>query len=90
MEFKFKDGAREKFKEEFEGKNIRIFLSRKSWTGVAFDWVQDEPKEEDTILEVEGAHIILDPQIMEKTPYMNVDYGEFEWGSDFIINYSKY
>lgn len=30
MEFKFKDGAREKFKEEFEGKNIRIFLSRKS------------------------------------------------------------
>ena len=30
MEFRFKDGAKEKFKEEFGGKNIRIFLSRKS------------------------------------------------------------
>ena len=91
MEFRFKDGAKEKFKEEFGGKNIRIFLSKKSWMGVAFDWVQDEPKEDDTVIEVEGANIILDSKIMEKTPYMNIDYAEQgDWGADFIINYFKH
>ena len=31
MEFRFKTAeVREKFKEEFEGKNVRIFLDRKS------------------------------------------------------------
>lgn len=31
MEFRFRnENAKEKFKEEFSGKNIRIFLSRKS------------------------------------------------------------
>ncbi len=30
MEFRFKDGAKEKFIEEFSGKNVRIFLARKS------------------------------------------------------------
>lgn len=59
--------------------------------GVAFDWVQDEPKEEDTVVEVEGANIILDPKIIEKTPYMNVDYAEQgKFGYDFIINYFKH
>ena len=54
MEFRFIDNAKEKFVEKFSGKQVRIFLSRKSWMGVAFDWVLDEPKEDDTVVEVEG------------------------------------
>lgn len=30
MEFRFKEGVKEKFIEEFKGQNIRIFMSRKS------------------------------------------------------------
>ena len=30
MEFRFKEGIKDKFVEEFKGQNIRIFTSRKS------------------------------------------------------------
>lgn len=92
MEFKFKnDETKEEFKKQFGGKNIRFFLSRKSWTGVSFDWVQDEPNEEDTVVEVEGANIVLDPKVVANTPYMNINYGSHgPFDPDFIINYSKY
>lgn len=91
MEFRFKDDeVKAKFKEEFSGKNIRIFLDRKSWMGALFDWVQDEPNKDDTEIEVEGANIVLDPKVIEHTPYMNIDYkqqGDFD--PDFVINYFK-
>ena len=90
MEFKFIDNAKEKFIEKFSGKQVRIFLAKKSWMGVAFDWVLDEPKEGDTVVDVEGVSVILDRKVVENTPYMNIDYaahGPFE--PDFIINYFK-
>ncbi len=89
MEFRFKEGIKDKFVEEFKGQNIRIFTSRKSWMGVAFDWVQDEPREDDTVVDVDGVNVILDPGVMANIPYMNIDHAEDQWGPDYIINYFK-
>lgn len=59
--------------------------------GAAYDWVQDEPKEDDTVLEIEGANIILDPKVVANTPYMNVDYKAYgPFDPDFIFNYFKH
>ncbi|AFS79142.1 iron-sulfur cluster biosynthesis family protein [Gottschalkia acidurici 9a] len=57
--------------------------------GVAFDWVQDEPTENDEMFDVEGVNVFIDKKTVNKTPYINIDYGNFPWGDDFIINYSK-
>ena len=91
MEFRFKTAeVREKFKEEFEGKNVRIFLDRKSWTGALFDWVLDEPNEEDTQIELEGANVVLDPKVIANTPYMHINYKQLgDFDPDFVINYLK-
>ncbi len=91
MEFRFKtDEVKTKFKENFEGKNVRIFLDRKSWMGAIFDWVLDEPNEEDTEIEVEGANVVLDPKVIEHTPYMNIDYKQLgDFDPDFVINFYK-
>ena len=55
--------------------------------GTAFEWVQDEPTENDEIFEVEGVRVIIDKKTVGKIPYINIDHGEFPWGEDFIINY---
>ena len=57
--------------------------------GVAFDWVQDEPREDDTVVDVDGVNVILDPGVMANIPYMNIDHAEDQWGPDYIINYFK-
>lgn len=58
--------------------------------GAIFDWVLDEPNEEDTEIEVEGANVVLDPKVIEHTPYMNIDYKQLgDFDPDFVINFYK-
>ena len=85
--------ATEQISEYFKGKDIqpvRVFLNEGGWGGPSLGLVLDEPKDDDSVFDVEGFQYIINKDLMEKAQPIKIDFLQMgfkidsglEFGSD--------
>jgi hypothetical protein len=89
MIFNTSEQAREFIRRELSGKNVRFYARRKVCPSNVYEWDLDDPKPEDRIYELEGAHIILGEDICRETKTINIGLDETERGEVLVINSYK-
>ena len=69
--------ATKQISEYFKGKDIapiRIFLNESGWGGPSLGLALDEPKENDSVFDVEGFQYVVNNDLLEKAKPIKVDY----------------
>jgi len=85
MEFNITEEAKKKINQELKGQSIRVYPRRKAWSGIIYEWAQDEPKDDDNVYEVEGIKIIVNKSLEKSAHNIDIDYEHYDWGDDFVI-----
>jgi iron-sulfur cluster assembly protein len=68
-----------------ENLSLRISAKKSSPGGMAYNMGFDVPREKDTICEISGIKVILDPDSAENTKGMVLDFREFEGTAQFVF-----
>lgn len=74
-----------KEKPELEGKYFRVLVEGGGCSGFQYDFIYDDPKADDQILEFDGVKVLLDEQ---SKPYLSgsiVDFKDDFRGTGFIV-----
>ncbi len=71
MDISFSDSAKELLKK---GNTWRIILKRFAWSGPVFDLVQDEPKEDDLIVEKDNIKFVFENHLKNFMSGVKIDY----------------
>ena len=69
--------AAQQITEYFKGKDvtpIRIFLNEGGWGGPSLGMALDEPKDNDSVFDVEGFQYLVDNDLLEKAKSIKVDF----------------
>ena len=69
--------ATEQISEYFKGKDtqpVRVFLNEGGWGGPSLGLVLDEPKDDDSVFDVEGFQYIINKDLMEKAQPIKIDF----------------
>ena len=69
--------ATEQIAEYFKGKDIqpvRIFLNEGGWGGPSLGLVLDEPKDDDSVFDVEGYKYLVNNGLLEKAQNIKIDF----------------
>ena len=69
--------ATEQISEYFKGKDsqpIRVFLNEGGWGGPSLGLVLDEPKDDDTVFDVEGFQYLINNNLLEKAQPIKIDF----------------
>lgn len=85
MEFFITEIAKQKIEEKFICKTLRIYPKIRTWSGITYIMVQDEPKENDSTYEVDNIIFLIDTETEKDTSYIEIDYVSEWWDEDFII-----
>ena len=84
MDFIISDIGKDKL-IRFKNKFIRIYPNIKTWSGIIYKLVEDQPKKLDNIYDVFGVKVLVDKDIAKDITYIEIDYIKEWWGEDFII-----
>ena len=88
--FVITDSAAEQFKASAaalgdESLTLRISAKKSSPGNMAYNMGFDSPKGNDTTCEISGIKVILDPDSVENTKDMVIDFREFEGQEQFVF-----
>lgn len=85
MEFIITESAREQLVKDFKGKSLRIKPKTRTWAGIIYEMVQDEPKDNDNIYKMEDFQFVIDKEAEKDVSYLEIDYTNDWSGEEFII-----
>jgi len=83
--------ARKQIQEYFEGKEvapIRIFLNAGGWGGPSLAMALDEPKDDDSVFDVNGFQFIMEKEFYEKAQPVKVDFLGYGFKIDSSLEFS--
>ena len=82
--------ATKQIQEYFQGKEvtpIRIFLNAGGWGGPSLAMALDEPKENDSVFDVNGFQFIMEKEFCEKAQPVKVDFLGYGFKIDSSIEF---
>jgi iron-sulfur cluster assembly accessory protein len=88
--FVITDSAAEQFKASAvatgdDSLSLRISARKSIPSGMQYNMGFDNPREDDTAFEISGIKFILDPESVENTNDMLVDFRDFEGAEQFVF-----
>jgi iron-sulfur cluster assembly protein len=84
--------AANKLTEYFKNKErqpIRIFLKTGGWGGPSLTMALDEPKETDSIFDIDGFKFIVDQDLLIKVAPITVDFAHFGFQLDCTFEFEE-
>ena len=85
MNFIISNEAKKHLIRLYKGQALRIYPKVKTWAGITYQLVQDEPKTGDNLYEVEGLRFVINKNEEKEVSFVEIDY-ENDWsGESFII-----
>jgi iron-sulfur cluster assembly protein len=82
------DELTEYFKNK-ERKPIRIFLNSGGWGGPRLAMVLDEPKDTDTVFDIDGFTFIVDEALLIKAAPIKVNFAHFGFQLDCALEFDE-
>ena len=82
--------ATKQIQEYFNGKEvapIRIFLNAQGWGGPSLAMALDEPKDDDSVFDVNGFQFIMEKEFHEKAQPVKVDFLGYGFKIDSNIEF---
>ena len=84
------ESAAQQITEYFKGKDaspIRIFLNEGGWGGPSLGMALDEPKDNDSVFDVEGFQYVVNNDLLEKAKPIKVDFLQIGFKIDSSMDF---
>ena len=84
--------ATDKIAEYFIDKEvepIRIFLNAGGWGGPSLAMVLDEPKDTDTVFDIDGFQFVVDKELLREAEPIKIDFAHFGFQIDCSLQFEE-
>ena len=85
MEFIITEVAKEELAKKFDGKTLRVLPKTRTWAGIIYEMVQDEPTPNDNVYKTGNFQFIINKEDEKELSYLEIDYVNDWSGKEFII-----
>lgn len=85
MEFIITELAKEQLVKNYQEKKLRIKPKTRTWAGIIYEMVQDEPNDNDNIYKMEGFQFIINKEVEKDVSYLEIDYTNDWSGEEFVV-----